>query len=419
MILQWFLSKTVRQATGMCKHVAKLLNHQRDILAPAAVDEVEAAMRQINEAVQSKADKAALEKLMENLEAIANKCLKTYPHAAWRENVEVLLVALAVAMGIRTFFLQPFKIPTGSMQPTLFGITSVPDFSKARSEVEAKEQLKLRDEMVFPAGWQRLKAWIHGTSFVHLTAWEDGEFQGAETPFPPAVFSIYQRIHFAGKTRMLWFPPDCGGVASDGRPLLEIRAGIRRGQIFRKGEDIVKLRVNAGDHLFVDRVTYNFRPPERGEIVVFETKGIPEDRRVTPYWSIPANQFYIKRLVGLGGERLQIGDDRHLIVNGKRLDSSVAHFENLYSFDPKGSPKDSHYSGHVNQKVSGQPAPLFPDGSSVYRIETNQFMVMGDNTMNSLDSRYWGEFPAQSVIGRALFVYWPISGRFGWSCIYQ
>jgi len=38
------------------------------------------------------------------------------------------LVALAVAMGIRTFFLQPFKIPTGSMQPTLFGVTSFPEF---------------------------------------------------------------------------------------------------------------------------------------------------------------------------------------------------------------------------------------------------------------------------------------------------
>ena len=61
---------------------------------------------------------------MENLEKAANKWLKPYPNAAWRENVEVLLVALAVAMGIRTFFLQPFKIPTGSMQPTLYGVTS-------------------------------------------------------------------------------------------------------------------------------------------------------------------------------------------------------------------------------------------------------------------------------------------------------
>ncbi len=56
---------------------------------------------------------------MDGLEKAANKWLKPYPNATIRENVEVLLVALAVAMGIRTFFLQPFKIPTGSMQPTL------------------------------------------------------------------------------------------------------------------------------------------------------------------------------------------------------------------------------------------------------------------------------------------------------------
>ena len=112
MILRWFLSKTVRQATAMRKHVQKLLNHQRDILSPQAIEAIQAAMASCQKAVAENADKAALEKQMENLEKAANKWLKPYPNAAWRENVEVLLVALAVAMGIRTFFLQPFKIPT-------------------------------------------------------------------------------------------------------------------------------------------------------------------------------------------------------------------------------------------------------------------------------------------------------------------
>jgi len=75
---------------------------------------------------------------MENLEKAANKWLKPYPNAGYRENGEVLLVALTVAMGIRTFFLQPFKIPTGSMQPTLYGVTSVPDYGQGFDEAAAQ-----------------------------------------------------------------------------------------------------------------------------------------------------------------------------------------------------------------------------------------------------------------------------------------
>jgi len=124
MTLTWFTSKTVREASAMRKHVQKLLEHQRDILSPKAIGEVEGAMREVQDAVAARAGKETLEKKMDGLEKAANLWLKPYPNAGLRENFEVLLVALAVAMGIRTFFLQPFKIPTASMQPTLYGITA-------------------------------------------------------------------------------------------------------------------------------------------------------------------------------------------------------------------------------------------------------------------------------------------------------
>ena len=113
---------TVRTAGAMRKHVRKILDAQRDLLSPPAIDAVEGALGETKKAVAAGADNAALKKQMTNLENVANKWLKPYPNAAIRENIEVLLVALAVALGIRTFFLQPFKIPTGSMQPTLFGV---------------------------------------------------------------------------------------------------------------------------------------------------------------------------------------------------------------------------------------------------------------------------------------------------------
>jgi signal peptidase I len=381
MTARWFISKTVRQATAMHKHVRKLLNHQRDLLAPQAVAVVDAAILELRRAVAKGADKEALHQQMEALDAAANKWLKPYPHAAWRENVEVLLVALTVAMGIRTFFLQPFKIPTGSMQPTLWGVTST--------------NLIQQPDIKFPTGLAAVKAWFAGVSYLHKVAAADGTLTAVDAPFRILIFNIWQTL-VAGQSYTLWLPPDYGVVP------LEKRADLAPGQFFRKGDDILKLQVGAGDHVFIDRLTYNFRVPKRGEIIVFETKGIN---------GLPQDQFYIKRLVALGGETVQIGEDRHLRINGQRLDASTPHFENVYSFNPKEPPQDSKYSGHVFTPFL---APQFADKPEGVVVAPGHYMVMGDNTMNSLDSRAWGDFPASNVIGKSFFVYWPISDRFGW-----
>jgi len=251
----------------------------------------------------------------------------------------------------------------------------------------------------------RVKEWFGGVSYVDVKAKVDGEFQGATIPFRILIFSIFQKVYIGGVTHWILFPPDYGS------PTLEQRAGLVRGTTYHKGDQVVMMRVVTGDHLFVDRLTYNFRSPHRGEIIVFETKGIE---------SLPQDQFYIKRMVALGDEKVQIGDDRHLLINGNRLDSSTPHFEKVYSFNPNDPPRESHYSGHLNEKMfrsyfpdrSGL-APRFPDSSTVYPLQPKHYMVMGDNTLNSLDSRTWGDFPATNVIGRSFFVYWPITDRFG------
>src|SRR5207249_3648125 len=146
--------KTVRQATALRKHVRRILNHQRDILQAPAAAAVQTALTDLRTAVAENAEPERLEKVMEAVETVANKWLKPYPNAAWRENIEVLLVALAVAMGIRTFFLQPFKIPTGSMQPTLFGVTSFPEYGRGFEESSSVPSL------VIPTGWERIRDWF-------------------------------------------------------------------------------------------------------------------------------------------------------------------------------------------------------------------------------------------------------------------
>ena len=426
----------------MRKHVWRWHCAQRDLLSPQAIGAVTLAMNELQAALdEAKLNTGRIRIKMEELEFAANKWLKPYPDAVWRENVEVLLVAIAVAMAIRTFFIQPFKIPTGSMQPTLYGVTSQPDLGvvfndigaglrdSTKIEAEINEQLKLQQVIKIPDFWGRVRDWFHGISYIHFVAPTDGQMK-VQKPWPPAFFSIYQRIEFAGQWHTIWFPPDYGEEP------LEVRAGLYytlpngerinllNGRGFHKGEDVIKLRVRAGDHLFVDRLTYNFRPPERGEIVVFETKGIPDDMR--DQYNIPGDQFYIKRLVGLGSETLAIHQDYevenvprlgtkpvgNLVVDGQALSASTPHFENLYSFSnpPAGAKvlpyRDNHYCGHAMLQA------LSPGES--YQVETNEYFVMGDNTFNSLDSRYWGGFPAQYVIGKSFFVYWPISRRFGW-----
>lgn len=400
--INWFFSKAVRQGTAMRKHVQKLLNHQRDILSPQFVQQIEAALTETDLVLRRKPDVEAINKQLEKLEKVATERLKTYPNAAWRENVEVLLVALAVAMGIRTFFLQPFKIPTGSMQPTLFGVTS--------------ENLLNNPATQIPTRWERVRQWFEGVSYIHIVAKNDGQLESVSEPFKILIFSIRQTIVVGGETYNIWFPPDYGTMPLES----PARAGLVRGTTYHRGEDIIKMKVVAGDHLFVDRVSFNFRAPKRGEIVVFDTHGItnlPLDQQ---------NTFYIKRLIGLSGDRLSIQEDHvmkgvpgygtvpvgHVVVNGQPISAASPHFQNLYSFDganPKQKEltyKENHYFGH------GMLEGLAPGRQIV--VEPGNYFVMGDNTMNSSDSRYWGQFSQDKVIGKSFFVYWPLTERFGW-----
>ena len=415
MILRWFTSSDVRNAVAMRKHVRRLLSAQRDILAPPAIENIQRALADFTSALDSGAKGEALKKQMVGLEEAANKWLKPYPNASVRENVEVLLVALAVAMAIRTFFLQPFKIPTGSMQPTLFGVTSVPDFSKVdfwksdRDEIlrQWDQQAKLRDAITIPTGWEHIKDWFAGISYVHVVAQADGKIDQISPMRRFLILNLKQSIWIGGVEHVMWFPPDFGEAS------IEKRAGFFRNpdHVFHKGDDVVRMKISAGDHLFVNRLTYNFRKAERGEIIVFETRGIE---------GLPQDQFYIKRMVVKPRERVSIGDDRHLVINGLRLDASTPHFENVYGFNPATPPHESQFSGHVNGSVAQQfglypgLAPLFPDAQTVFNNDGDAYMVMGDNTCNSSDSRTWGTLPARNVIGKSCFVYWPLTSRFGW-----
>ena|SRR5688572_28864150 len=403
--LRWFISRTVRRAGHMHKHVRRYISAQRDILAPDAIQRIQAADDELLQAIRTNQPRKVLLAKMENMETVANKNFRPYPAPAWRENVEVLLVAIAVAMGIRTFFVQPFKIPTGSMQPTLFGITSNPDHSRSQFP---GDDLRPDPDFTVPnpiVGF--FKFWYTGISYTHIKARKAGSVVEIEDPTRFLLFNLHQRFKLSGDPEWyhIWFPPDG----------LFLRAGLvtlfgnYNPKVFQPGEDIMKIKVISGDHLFVDRMTYNFRRPKHGEIIVFETRGIPR---------LPPDQFYIKRMVAMGQDRVQLGNDRHLIINGKRLDEKTPHFERVYSFPPDRPPADSQFSGHLNEFVARQYsmvnlAPKFETEKDVFTVRPNHYIVMGDNTVNSSDSRSWGDFPQENVIGKSFLVYWPFGPQNG------
>ena len=403
MNLNWLFSRQVRRARHLSRVVSAHLASQRDLLPPEGKTAVEDGITAVRTACEGKLDPDGVREKAAQLEAAAEHWLPTYPNRGLRENIEVLLVACVVAIAIKTFFIGFFKIPTGSMQPTLFGVTSNPDWS---AYVPFIDELGPRPEFKIPDRMTRILNFCwSGISYAHVRARSAGSLQAYdESPTRFLVFNLKQSFQVGDELYTVWFPPD---------NLLR-RAGLLNyhnrlnPKVFQPGDDIIKLQYISGDHLMIDRVSYNFRRPRRGDIIVFETRGIQ---------ALPPGEFYIKRLVASGPEQVQIGNDRHVIINRtNRLTSADAGFDKVSSFAEQQRPRDSVYSGHLNEAVARsygfrKLAPLFPKESTVVTLTPDHYMVMGDNTVNSSDSRAWGEFSRENVIGRSLFVYWPFGAQ--------
>jgi signal peptidase I len=143
-----------------------------------------------------------------------------------------------------------------------------------------------------------------------------------------------------------------------------------------------------GDHLVVNKFVFGpdggparsilpMRDIRRGDIVVFK---YPED---------PERDF-IKRVIGLPGETLEVKDKR-VYIDGKRLEEPYVH----YLEPPSGA---SAYAEVTSFDLRERYGPV--------RIPADKYFVMGDNRDNSQDSRYWGFLPREYVKGRALMIYW-------------
>lgn len=361
-----FTPAYIKHGRLLIRHAEKLLRYRKDLLSETTIFELKALIKEVRQALRLR-DEKTVKAGSERLQTLYMQYTPTPKEAAWRENVEVILVAVVVAVGIRSYFLQPFKIPTGSMQPTLNGIIGRP----LPLNEPAPSLLRQIGEFI-----------VLGRNYINVVSAEDDHVnQVVAKKF--GFFLTFSKIICERQEFLVYAPPDT----------LRQDFKVLPGNRYSKGETIAKGTIDTGDQVFVDKFTYNFVKPHRGEVFVFRTDnifGIPGD----PETGAP---FFIKRLCGLAQDTLRI-ESPLLYVNDKVAQG--------FGFKRVMSTKDG-YRGYAPGR------DYLGDSAKSYTVPPKHFFAMGDNSYNSYDSRWWGPVPEENLVGRGLLVYWPFSRHWG------
>lgn len=403
---RWFSSRTYRSALDEYRRTRTQLRRQGDRITEEGRGAITEGLRHLREGLANAEPPFIVRERRDALRTTAYQWLEDPRRNRLKDGTEMILTAVVVVLALRTFFAQPMEVPSSSMQPTLWGVT-------------IENLLRDPDREIPPTARRWFERLWWGRTYYHIVAKAPGRLTAAEPPRPLRRWLSFlptlreQRFQIGEVWYSVILPrlelPNPVGLPPEF--LFVFHAGVDPDRVYQAGEDIAKLAVTTGDHLLIDRFTINFRRLRRGEIIVFRAYDIPKLREAA---------HYLKRLVAFGGETVQIGDDRHLRIDGVRLDQTTPYFSDLYDF--RGPPVDGAYSGHLHdgharllRMKPGFLAPLFPDGQALHRVAPHQVFVLGDNSVASYDSRRFGDLPETAIVGRLLGVYWPFSPRFGFS----
>lgn len=355
-----------------------ILNMREDTMAPGEVVGVREGMSRLSEAMRSPDFVSLAPPSMESLAEMLAKVAPARPNAVAREYVEVLVVAVSVAVGFKTYFFQPFKIPTGSMQPTLYGVHVSQDAPKPLLYLDAGGPVKLLRIQSMDVNGFSERTVLTGERYVEIRAANAGTVgtPGLDPEDPTVtVIPVGNRLHHlpVGPTELMR------------NDVLRVRIG----SVVEKGDVLCRVTAAAGDHVLVNRIALNFRRPRRDDVIVFGTRDIE---------GLPQGTHYIKRLVGLPGEKISV-EPPNLMVNG----SPVKGLRGI----------DRVTSNQGYQTCMWADSAIIVSTNSVLDLGPRQYAGFGDNTGNSKDSRFWGAIPEDNLVGPAVFVYWPFSRRWG------
>jgi len=130
-----------------------------------------------------------------------------------------------------------------------------------------------------------------------------------------------------------------------------------------------------GEYILTDKITYRFSEPHRGDVVIFKSPTNPD-------------VDFIKRIIALPGEKVEINNSRIIIFNTQH---------------PNGFTLSEPYQ--VMEPISG--GSYLREGKIV-EVPADSYVVLGDNRTHSFDSREWGPLQKKSIIGKAWIRYWPL-----------
>jgi signal peptidase I len=420
------MKKLRKQSKELLSLAQKVIAYRRDLIPVQAQQQISQATDQLATAIREQGSSAAhIEAQQKALSQLLQKHGgMLYGKGFFGSLVEDLLVAVIVIIGIRCFFFQPFIIPTNSMYPTYSGMNSIvyaadeapsaamrllnkvrlgsshyavkapqagtvgiPFFSHALNSLDNRTRRQygglVRYQIVGARKWFGLLP----TQKRAYTLYVDGQAVQLQVPLDFNLDDVIRRRFFPDA-------PNLKDALHRLRRNGELNLGhakprLKTGQTVAAGDPVLAFDITLGDALFVDRLSYHFKRPQVGDPFVFRTRNIPGIEG-------GVDKYYIKRIGGAGGETIEIKEGA-IYADGKLRDEVPAFVKNAN--------QEGDYEGYLN-------AQLLAKGQKL-RLPADKFIALGDNSDNSLDSRSWGFVPDRSVIGKAIFIYYPFTPRWG------